>query len=77
VSRQAKEVEAISANEAIKIPKGTEYSAIEGLSAELRRKLEVVEPIDMAAAQKIEGMTPAALIVLSAYLRQQNLKVAN
>jgi len=77
VERQSKDVAQLASNERILIPRDTPYEHIEGLSTELRRKLAKVEPENLATAGKIEGMTPAALIVLAAFLKNAKEKVAN
>ena len=41
-----------------------DYAVLPGLSRELRDKLEAVRPETLGQAQRIEGMTPAALTVL-------------
>ncbi len=48
-------------DEAVKIPADFDYARIGGLSAELREKLERTRPQTLAAAGRIEAMTPAAL----------------
>jgi len=51
------------------IPDGFDYSNIPGLSNELRRKLETVRPKRLDQANRIEGMTPSALLVVLSYIR--------
>jgi tRNA uridine 5-carboxymethylaminomethyl modification enzyme len=46
------------------------YGGIPGLSNELRTKLDSIRPRSIAQARQIEGMTPAALVVLTAHLRR-------
>ncbi|HUM08460.1 MAG TPA: tRNA uridine-5-carboxymethylaminomethyl(34) synthesis enzyme MnmG, partial [Acidocella sp.] len=48
-------------DEAVLIPEDFDFSQVGGLSAELREKLERVRPRNLAAAGRIEAMTPAAL----------------
>jgi tRNA uridine 5-carboxymethylaminomethyl modification enzyme len=47
------------------------YGGIPGLSNELRAKLELIRPRSIAQARQIEGMTPAALVVLTAQVRRR------
>lgn len=49
---------------------GVNYLAISGLSSELAQKLMRAQPRNLAEAQSIEGMTPAALGLLLASARQ-------
>jgi tRNA uridine 5-carboxymethylaminomethyl modification enzyme len=46
------------------------YGAVPGLSNELRAKLNSIRPRSIAQARRIEGMTPAALILLAAHSRR-------
>ena len=53
-----------------RIPAALDYAAIAGLSTELRQKLEKLRPATLAQAARIDGMTPAALMLLLAHLRK-------
>ena len=53
----------------MKLPDGLDYQAIGGLSSELSLKLQRFRPASIADAKKIEGMTPAGLVVLMARVR--------
>lgn len=76
VERQRQDVDALRRDEARRIPRGFEYRDIQGLSAELRDKLEAARPETLAQAGRIEGMTPAALMILLARLRQRERRSA-
>lgn len=67
--RQARDAEAIRSDEAVALAEDLDYQSISGLSAELRNKLAEVRPTTLAAAAKLEGMTPAALSLLVALSR--------
>lgn len=67
--RQERDAQALRADEAVILPPWMDYSAISGLSGELRMKLLQFRPQTLAAAAKIEGMTPAALTLLLAVAR--------
>ena len=76
IARQKKDVDAVQRDEALKIPEGFSYVDIDGLSSELRGKLADRRPENLRQAQQVEGMTPAATMLLLAKLRQFNrLKV--
>ena len=47
------------------------YNKIGGLSAELTAKLAGLQPASLGAASRIQGMTPAALAAIAAYVRKQ------
>jgi tRNA uridine 5-carboxymethylaminomethyl modification enzyme len=62
--RQSEQISALRKDESRSIPNGLDYRGIPGLSAELRGKLERVQPETLAQAGRIEGMTPAALALI-------------
>ncbi len=68
--RQAREVSALQRQEGQSIPRGFDYGRISGLSNELKQKLTQAEPQDMLQASRIEGITPAALVLILANLRK-------
>jgi tRNA uridine 5-carboxymethylaminomethyl modification enzyme len=51
-----------------RIPDDTDYSAISGLSREVREKLTRVRPRDLGMAARIPGVTPAAVTILQLHL---------
>jgi tRNA uridine 5-carboxymethylaminomethyl modification enzyme len=53
------------------IPVGFDYAAVRGLSAEVRQKLEGVRPQTVGQAQRIPGMTPAAISLLLVHLTRR------
>lgn len=68
--RQQAEIQQFRRAESLAIPRDMDYR-LPGLSAELRSKLEQVRPATIGQASRIEGMTPAALTVLVAAIRQR------
>ena len=77
VERQREEIDRQRRHEDTVIPAGFEYAAVRGLSAEVRQKLEQVQPSSLGQAQRIAGMTPAAISLLLVHLeRQRRGKVA-
>ena len=70
IERQARDVEAMRRDEGKEIPEGFDYMAVEGLSSELKAKLDATRPGNLAQAGRIDGMTPAALTLLMMRLRQ-------
>ena len=54
-----------------------DYASVRGLSAEVQQKLERVRPLSIGQAQRIPGMTPAAISLLLVHLeRQRRSRVA-
>ena len=66
VAKQQTDVDALRADEAAAIPADIAYGRLPSLSNEIRAKLERHRPGTLAEAARIEGMTPAALLVLRA-----------
>jgi len=54
----------------IAIPPSLNFNEIEGLSNELSSKLERTRPTTIAQAARVEGMTPAAIMLLLARIRR-------
>jgi tRNA uridine 5-carboxymethylaminomethyl modification enzyme len=67
--RQRREIEDIEKEQGRPLPETLNYSAIPGLSMELRQKLSKVRPANLAVASRIDGMTPAALASIIAAIR--------
>ena len=70
VDRQEADVVAFRKEESVRIPADFAYAAVAGLSTEVRQKLEALRPATLAQAGRMEGMTPAALMLLLAHLRK-------
>jgi len=70
LTRQAGEVEKNQRNEGTLIPSGFDYSRVQGLSAELREKLQETLPENIGQASRIPGMTPAAISLLLIFLKR-------
>ncbi|MFM2356427.1 MAG: hypothetical protein RLZZ528_2163 [Pseudomonadota bacterium] len=68
--RQANDAEALRRDEALLIPVDFDYSELSGLSNELKAKLQRLRPASIAQAGRIEGMTPAALVLILAILKR-------
>jgi tRNA uridine 5-carboxymethylaminomethyl modification enzyme len=71
--RQQAEIRGFSREEAVSLD-GVAFDRIGGLSAEIRDKLASIRPASFGAAARIQGMTPAALAALAAYLRKREVE---
>lgn len=67
--RQQREIDALRKDEALTIPQTMSFHDISGLSGELVEKLSSRRPRSLADAARIEGMTPAALLLLRVRLK--------
>ncbi|MBE9528340.1 MAG: tRNA uridine-5-carboxymethylaminomethyl(34) synthesis enzyme MnmG [Proteobacteria bacterium] len=70
IRRQAEEAARFRRAEAQIIPDSIEYGAVEGISSEIREKLELHRPLSIGQAGRISGVTPAAISVLMVHLRR-------
>ena len=71
LERQHEEIEKQRRHEDTGIPDGFEFAGISGLSAELQGKLAKVRPQTIGQAQRIPGMTPAAISLLLVHLAKR------
>jgi len=71
LKRQAADIASVRKEEQTAIPGDLDYDRIAGLSNELKQKLKSRCPETLAAAQRIEGITPAALGLIIAHVQQR------
>jgi tRNA uridine 5-carboxymethylaminomethyl modification enzyme len=76
LSRQVADVESYRRDESLSLPDDLDYAVIPGLSNEVRHKLQTQRPRTIGHAGRIDGITPAALTLLVAYLRRRSRKPA-
>ena len=70
LKRQTADVDAFRRDEALVLT-GIDYSDVPGLSNEARSKLQAANPRTVGQAGRLDGLTPAALGILAAYLRRE------
>jgi tRNA uridine 5-carboxymethylaminomethyl modification enzyme len=70
LKRQTVDVEAFRRDEGL-ILANVDYADVPGLSNEARSKLQAARPRTVGQAGRLDGMTPAALGILAAYLRRE------
>jgi tRNA uridine 5-carboxymethylaminomethyl modification enzyme len=73
LKRQTADVDAFRRDEGL-ILNDVDYSVVPGLSNEARSKLEAARPRTVGQAGRLDGLTPAALGILAAYLRREARK---
>ena len=71
LERQAQDVARFRNDEDLQIPDAFDYAAVPGLSNEMREKLDRFRPASIGQAGRIEGVTPAALMLVAAALKKQ------
>jgi tRNA uridine 5-carboxymethylaminomethyl modification enzyme len=70
LDRQAADVAAFRRDESLLLPEDLDYAQVTGLSNEVRQKLSQVRPRTIGQAGRLDGITPAALTLLAAYVRR-------
>ena len=71
IDRQQQQVEQCKKMEGIVIPPDLDYGEIPGLSREVREKLVKIRPYTLGQASRISGITPAAISILTIYLKKR------
>jgi len=72
VNRQLEIVERFQRMEHVRLPNDIDYSLISGLSREVCEKLSRVKPRSLGQASRIAGITPAAIALLSFYIKKKS-----
>lgn len=75
IARQKNDVEAMKRDGNQLIPNDFDYDLIDGLSNEMTIKLKMASPDNLAQAARIDGMTPAALMLVSATLKKRSKRL--
>ena len=76
LKKQAHDIEAFKKDESIAIPKDIDYDLFSGLSTEIKSKLKEVRPSTLGQALRIDGVTPAAAIILLGYIKKSRYKAS-
>lgn len=74
IDRQRDDIEQLRKHENTALPVDFDYGQVGGLSNELKFKLEAVRPVSIAQANRIQGMTPAAISLLLIHLKKRQLQ---
>ena len=81
LNRQTEMINRSKNMEGSRVPQDIDYAAIHGLSREVREKLDRIRPLSIGQAARIPGITPAAISLLSVYLkkhsRRRELKISS
>jgi len=71
IERQTREIERQRKHVSTALPKDMDYSAVSGLSNEVREKLARIRPESIGQASRISGITPAAVSLLLVHLKKR------
>ena len=70
IERQRADIEALHRDEAISIPADFDYRAVGGLSAEARDVMMRLRPQTIGQANRLPGLTPAAVVAVLRHLKR-------
>ena len=76
LKRQTHDIEAFKKDESIIIPDDINYEIFSGLSKEIKSKLTQIKPKTLGQALRIDGVTPAAAIILLGYIKKSRYKAS-
>ena len=76
LKKQSHDIEAYKKDEAMSIPVDIDYEKFSGLSNEIKSKLKLIKPSTLGQALRIDGVTPAAAIILLAFIKKSRYKVS-
>jgi tRNA uridine 5-carboxymethylaminomethyl modification enzyme len=71
LKRQEQDLAVFRQDENMKIPLDLDYNNIQSLSLEVREKLKKFRPATIAAAFKIQGITPASIMAVMVYIKNK------
>ena len=74
LKRQSHDVETFKRDENLLIPVSIDYNTLSGLSNEIKSKLTKIRPKTLGQALRIDGVTPAAAIILLGYVKKHKFK---
>jgi tRNA uridine 5-carboxymethylaminomethyl modification enzyme len=70
LARQDADIRAYRRDEELTLPRDLDFTAIGGLSNEMRQRLTAARPATLGAAGRLQGVTPAALVALLRYVKR-------
>ena len=76
LKRQSNDIKSFKKDESILIPKSINYDSLSGLSNEVKSKLNDVRPSTLGQALRIDGITPAAAIIILSYIKRSKYKAS-
>ena len=76
LQRQSKDISSFKKDESVLIPDSINYDTLSGLSNEIKSKLIKVKPKTLGQAIRIDGVTPAAIIILLSHIKKLRYKAS-
>ena len=74
LKKQERDIISFKKDENIVIPEDINYNKLSGLSNEVKSKLNKVKPRTLGQALRIDGVTPAAALILLGFIRKSKYK---
>ena len=74
--RQSHDIESFKKDESITIPKNINYDSLSGLSNEIKSKLKKIRPNTLGQALRIDGVTPAAAIIILSHIKKSKIRAS-
>ncbi len=76
LQRQSKDISSFKKDESVVIPESIQYDTLSGLSNEIKSKLIKVKPKTLGQAIRIDGVTPAAIIIILSHIKKLRYKAS-
>jgi len=76
LKRQERDIKSFKKDESVIIPENINYENLSGLSNEVKSKLVSIKPKTLGQAIRIDGITPAAVIILLSHIKKLKFKVS-
>jgi tRNA uridine 5-carboxymethylaminomethyl modification enzyme len=74
LKRQERDINSFKKDESVIIPEDINYDNLSGLSNEVKSKLISIKPKTLGQAIRIDGITPAAVIILLSHIKKLKFK---
>ena len=72
--KQESDIRTFKKDESLAIPNEIDYDSFSGLSNEVKSKLISIRPKTLGQAIRIDGITPAAIIILLSHIKKLKFK---
>ena len=76
LKRQYHDIISFKKDESIIIPKNINYDSLSGLSNEIKSKLKKIKPNTLGQALRIDGVTPAAAIIILSHIKKSKIRAS-
>ncbi len=75
LKKQSRDISSFKKDEGVLIPENINYNSFSSLSNEVKSKLIRIKPKTLGQALRIDGVTPAAAIILLGFIKKQKFKI--